>query len=184
MRRLVSALALVLAAVALVAAGCGSGSSNASASGGSTIGGGGGYGSSAGGSGTSAYGGSTGSSGAMSETVAAHGSSLGTILVDGEGKTLYQFESDTPSSSTCNDGCTAVWAPVPGTAKAGSGITASKLGTIRRSDGSMQASYAGHPLYWYEGDTAAGDTNGEGLDDFGAEWYAIAPSGSAVKSDS
>jgi len=176
-------LALVLTAVAVVAAGCGSGSSNASAAGGSTTSSAGGYGSPAGGSGTSAYGGSTGSSGAMSETVAAHGSSLGTILVDGQGKTLYLFESDTPSSSSCDSGCTVVWPPVLGTPKAGSGIAAAKLGTIRRSDGSMQATYAGHPLYWYEGDTAAGDTNGQGLDDFGAEWYAIAPSGAAVTSD-
>jgi predicted lipoprotein with Yx(FWY)xxD motif len=165
-------------AIAAIAAGCGSSSSGSSASpsagtsaSGSPMGSGYGYGSPAK---------APSSSGAV--TVKAASSPLGTILVDSEGKTLYLFEADSPNMSNCSGGCTAVWPPVTtsGKATAGAGVSAGMLGTAKRSDGSMEVTYAGHPLYWFEGDTKAGDTNGEGLTDFGGAWYAVSPAGKAV----
>ena len=171
--------ALVFAALTLtiLAAACGSGSgSNASATPGSTT--------ASSGTGGGLYGGggsSSSSSGAL--TVKTASSSLGTILVDQDGKTLYLFEADHGPTSTCSGGCAAAWPPATttGSPTAGCGATASKLGMTKRSDGSEQVTYNGHPLYWYAGDTKAGDTNGQGLDQFGAEWYAVSPAGAAVK---
>jgi predicted lipoprotein with Yx(FWY)xxD motif len=106
-------------------------------------------------------------------------SPLGTILVDQDGKTLYLFEADSMNKSNCSGGCLALWPAVmaDGKATAGSGVSAGMIGT---ATGSSQVTYAGHPLYWFSGDTAAGDTNGEGLTDFGGAWYAVSPAGKAV----
>jgi hypothetical protein len=86
--------------------------------------------------------------------------------------------------STCSTACTTAWPPltVTGAAKAGSGVTAGDLGTITRSDGTKQVTYAGHPLYYFAGDHSAGQTNGEGSHGFGAPWYVVAPSGKQVTS--
>jgi len=166
----VSALAFGIA----VAACGGSSSSNsssppASGTNASASGGAGGYG----------YGGGGGSSAASAVTLKAVSSPLGTILVDQDGKTLYLFEADSKDKSNCSGGCLNLWPPIManGKATAGSGVTAGMIGT---ATGSSQVTYAGHPLYWFSGDTKAGDTNGEGLDDFGGEWYAISPAGKAV----
>jgi predicted lipoprotein with Yx(FWY)xxD motif len=114
----------------------------------------------------------------------ADNSDLGqTILVDGQGKTLYLFEKDTGTQSQCSGECANDWPPYTTNGKptAGSGIDASKLGTTKRSDGSTQVTFDGHPLYHFEGDQSAGDINGNGTTAFGAEWYAVQPSGDTAE---
>lgn len=128
--------------------------------------------------------GSSGSTGAPSgggaATVAvADNPQLGEILVDGEGRTLYLFEKDESNASNCNGKCARVWPPytTKGGPKAGEGAEAAKLGALKRDDGSTQVTYNGAPLYLYANDTEAGEANGNELDQFGAEWYALHPSG-------
>lgn len=132
------------------------------------------------GSGTTAGGSQQQTSGAA--TVKASSGSLGTILVDGNGRTIYLFAKDSGPISRCSGACLANWPAVTthGAPQAGGGVTASKLGSARRGDGTTQVTYAGHPLYTYSGDGAAGDTNGQGVDAFGARWYVLAPSGAEV----
>ena len=144
----------------------------AAACGGNGSGGGGIYG--GGGSPTSAQSGVA--------TVTATSTKLGTILVDGSGRTLYLFEKDQPDKSACTDACADAW-PVDtssGTPKAGSGVKASLLGTITRSDNTTQVTYNHHPLYYYSGDSGAGQQNGQGLNAFGAAWFVVAPAGGKV----
>ena len=119
---------------------------------------------------------------AGSGTVRVADSALGKILVDAQGKTLYLFEQDTGTKSTCSGGCATAWPPLRATAKptAGSGAQASLLATTARSDGKPQVTYNGHPLYYYQGDSNAGDTNGQAVDAFGAPWYVLSPSGDAI----
>jgi predicted lipoprotein with Yx(FWY)xxD motif len=115
-------------------------------------------------------------------TVSATSTSLGMVLVDGSGRTLYLFEKDQPNQSACAGACAAAW-PVDqtsGTPKAGSGVTASMLGTIKRSDNTTQVTYNKHPLYYYAGDSGAGQHNGQGINAFGAAWFAVGPAGGAV----
>jgi predicted lipoprotein with Yx(FWY)xxD motif len=109
---------------------------------------------------------------------------LGKVLVDSRGRTLYLFKKDTGARSSCSGGCAAEWPPAPATAKptAGSGANAQLVGTVRRSDGSPQLTYGGHPLYRYVGDQNSGDTNGQGLSDFGAAWWVVSPAGDEVTS--
>ena len=117
-----------------------------------------------------------------SATVSVADSSLGKILVDSSGKTLYLFQADTGTKSTCSGACATAWPPlrVSGKPTAGSGVKASSLGTTPRSDGQPQVTYNGHPLYGYQGDSGAGDTNGQNINGFGAEWYVLSPSGNAI----
>jgi predicted lipoprotein with Yx(FWY)xxD motif len=112
--------------------------------------------------------------------VANHGA--GPMLVDGSGRTLYLWEADTGSQSMCSGACAQGWPPLTTTAgvRAGHGVDANLLGTTKRADGGRQVTYAGHPLYLFAGDTAAGHLNGQGSDAFGADWWAVAPSGSAI----
>jgi predicted lipoprotein with Yx(FWY)xxD motif len=106
---------------------------------------------------------------------------LGTILVDDSGRTLYLWEADRTARSTCDGACAQAWPPLTtsGAARAAGGAQATLLGTVRRSDGTMQVTYAQHPLYYYSGDTAAGQTSGQNSDGFGAEWYVVTPTGAA-----
>jgi predicted lipoprotein with Yx(FWY)xxD motif len=115
-------------------------------------------------------------------TVDVRSTSLGKILVDSQGRTLYLFKKDTGTKSTCSGACAAAWPPftTSGKPKAESGVKASLLGTTARSDGSTEVTYNGHPLYYYAGDQGPGDTTGQGLDQFGAEWYVLSPAGSQV----
>jgi predicted lipoprotein with Yx(FWY)xxD motif len=109
--------------------------------------------------------------------------SLGRVLVDSHGRTLYLFEADHGTSSSCYGSCAGVWPPltVPGkAAAAGSGVTASKLGASARKDGSAIVTYSGHPRYTYAGDQKPGDVKGQDVDQFGGEWYALSPSGEKV----
>jgi len=104
-------------------------------------------------------------------------STLGEIVVDADGATLYLFVPDAQGESTCYDQCEANWPPVVGTVQAGEGVDASLLGTTTRTDGAVQVTFNGWPLYHFGGDTAVGDTNGQGLNEV---WWVVSPSGDAV----
>ena len=106
-----------------------------------------------------------------------------TVLTDAKGLTVYSFVPDTSSKSNCNGSCATYWPPVKGPVTAGSGVTG-QLGTITRSDGSTQATYAGHPLYTYVGDTAPGQAKGNGLNLSGGVWHEITVSGGAAPAPS
>ena len=110
---------------------------------------------------------------------------LGTFLVGPNGKTLYLFEKDKTKKSTCNDACATAWPPLltTGKPKAAGKAKKSLLGTTKRSDGKTQVTYKGHPLYYFVQDKKAGDTAGEGVDGFGAEWYVLAPNGKKIEDD-
>jgi predicted lipoprotein with Yx(FWY)xxD motif len=107
---------------------------------------------------------------------------LGKVLVDSGGRTLYLFEKDSGGASRCASACAAGWPPLRANGKplGGSGLTASKLGTTPRSDGKPQVTYNGHPLYRFAGDAKPGDTNGQRLTAFGAAWFAVSGTGTAV----
>ena len=166
------AAALTVLALALVAAGCGSSddsnSNSTSASGGGVYGGGG----------SATKPASSSGSGVVSVD---DNAKLGQIIVDSQGNTLYYFLKDKQNggSSACSGACAQVWTPytASGSPKAQNGASASMLGTIKRDDGSTQVTYNGWPLYTYTGDSKPGDTNGNDLDQFGAEWYALTPAG-------
>lgn len=118
--------------------------------------------------------------------VSAAQSSLGKIIVDGQGRTLYLFEKDSRGRSACSGTCAMYWPPLitHGKPIAGRGLKSSLLGTIRWANGARQVTFAGHPLYRYALDTKAGQTNGEGLQDFGAGWDALSPAGKKIESGS
>lgn len=113
-------------------------------------------------------------------------SSLGKIIVDSRGRTLYLFEKDSHGRSACSGTCATYWPPVVTRGKpvAGRGLKSSLLGTIRRANGARQVTYAGHPLYRYVLDTKAGQTNGEGLQDFGAGWDVLSAAGKKIEGGS
>ena len=154
-------LAAGLVALAVAVAGCGGGG-----------GGGGAYG--------AAHATTPPSGGKASVKLAS--TKLGRVLVDAKGRTLYLFEADKGPMSACAGACASVWPPLKTTGKpsAGAGVTASKLGTTKRSDGATEVTYNGHPLYTYAGDSAPGQTSGQGLDDYGAEWYALSAGGDKI----
>jgi predicted lipoprotein with Yx(FWY)xxD motif len=109
-------------------------------------------------------------------------SSLGQILVDAQGRTLYLFGKDIGTQSECTGECAANWPPLrdQGQPTVGTGATASLVGTTQRSDGAPQVTYNGHPVYMFSGDQQPGDTNGEGLTAFGGSWFAISPAGNQI----
>src|SRR3954470_15448868 len=121
-----------------------------------------------------------------SATVSVANTGLGKILVDSQGRTLYLFAQDTGTKSTCSGGCATAWPALRASGKptAGGGAKASLLGTTPRSDGKPQVTYNGHPLYYYQGDSKAGDTNGQGVNGFGAPWYALAADGNEITATS
>jgi predicted lipoprotein with Yx(FWY)xxD motif len=155
---LAAAVAVPLAAVVL--AGCGGGSSNAS----------------------SPAAPPKTASGSAATIGVANNNSLGKILVNSKGDTVYLFQKDTSTKSTCTGGCAAQWPPVRATGKptVGSGLSAGRIGTTPRSDGKPQVTYDGHPLYLFAGDSSAGDATGQGINAYGALWYVVSPSGAAV----
>jgi predicted lipoprotein with Yx(FWY)xxD motif len=112
------------------------------------------------------------------------GSRLGRILVNSNGRTLYLFKADSSTKSACIGPCATAWPPLlaTGKPKAGSGLTASKLGTIARPGGKRQVTYNGHPLYLFIKDQKRGQTNGQGVTAFGASWFAVSPAGKQVSS--
>jgi predicted lipoprotein with Yx(FWY)xxD motif len=116
-------------------------------------------------------------------TVSISRSELGRVLVDGQGRTLYLFERDKHGKSACTGPCATAWPPLIASGKplASAGARASLLGTTKRADGRLQVTYNHHPLYTFVKDTAKGQTNGENLDAFGAEWYAVSSAGVKVE---
>jgi predicted lipoprotein with Yx(FWY)xxD motif len=108
---------------------------------------------------------------------------LGRVLTDGRGRTLYLFEADSGPSSTCYGACATAWPPLltAGAPTAGPGVRASLLGTTKRRDGRTQVTYRGHPLYSFVRDEQAGQSRGQGLDGFGAEWYVLGVNGAKIQ---
>ncbi|HUB42369.1 MAG TPA: hypothetical protein VMA72_26250 [Streptosporangiaceae bacterium] len=120
--------------------------------------------------------------GASSVTIKTMHTSKGTVLVNSHGRTLYWFVKDTAGKSNCTGSCATYWPPVIGTAVAAAGKTLPHgFGTIKRANGQTQATYDGHPLYTYSGDTAAGQANGNGLNASGGLWWAATPSGTKLR---
>jgi predicted lipoprotein with Yx(FWY)xxD motif len=150
-----------LAGIALIAAACGSSSGGTSGSGGSASA-------------------SAASPAAASSTALKTAKISGaTVLTNARGFTLYWFAPDTATKSNCNGSCAHYWPPVKGPATAGSGVTGT-LATIKRSDGSVQATWNGHPLYTYISDTAPGQAKGNGLNLSGGVWHEVTISGAAA----
>jgi predicted lipoprotein with Yx(FWY)xxD motif len=183
-RKTLAALALPVLAALVLLAGCGGSGSNYGGEGSNTTSGTSGngatgsessgrYGSSAATEGASASGAATVSTGSAS--------GVGTVLVDSKGMTLYYFEKDKKGGkpSACNGPCAEGWPPLTtsGAAQAMKGVKSSMLGTIKRSDGTTQVTYAGWPLYTYVGDTQPGEDNGTDSKAFGAAWYPLHPNG-------
>lgn len=104
-------------------------------------------------------------------------SELGTILVDGEGMTLYLFTQDSPDTSVCFDDCLAAWPILEGEPSAGGGADDSLLGSFEREDGTIQATYDGWPLYYFAQDQAPGDVTGQAVNDV---WWVVNTDGEAV----
>ncbi len=117
-------------------------------------------------------------------TIRVANSRLGRILVDSTGHTLYLFKADSAAKSACFGACAVAWPPLLATHKptAGSGLTASKLGTIARSGANQQVTYDGHPLYLFIKDKKPGQTTGQGVTAFGAAWFAVSPAGNRISS--
>ena len=153
------AAGVLLASAALVAAGCSSSGSSSSAAQ------------------------PTAPASAAAATVNTGTSSLGAILTDASGHSLYLFEKDTGTKPTCYGACAQGWPPLltTGTPVAGAGASASLLGTVKRTDGTVQVTYAGHPLYYFVADAKPGDTKGEGLQAFGAGWDLVSPAGKKIE---
>lgn len=117
-------------------------------------------------------------------------SEYGDYVTDGKGMSLYMFEADSQgggssqAKSTCKGYCATVWPPliVQDPAQAGGDkVQADRIGTVERDDGTMQVTYGGWPVYYYNKDQNPGDTNGQDVDSFGAEWYLVAPSGDKIE---
>jgi predicted lipoprotein with Yx(FWY)xxD motif len=110
-------------------------------------------------------------------------SSYGRVLFDGRGFALYAFTHDTKGKSTCAGACAKAWPPylVKNAAKAGAGTRARLLGTTRRSDGSLQVTYKGQPLYYYVGDRSAGQILCQNVTEFGGVWLVVRPDGGLVR---
>jgi predicted lipoprotein with Yx(FWY)xxD motif len=116
-------------------------------------------------------------------TLALRTTSLGKVLVDSKGRTLYLFGADTKKNqSNCASACAGNWPPAKAPSKptVGRGVSKHKLKVIKRDDGTKQLSYAGHPLYRYVGDQKPGDVTGQDLDAFGGLWHVVAGSGKAI----
>ena len=173
MKRL-ALLAFAPAATAVVIAGCGGGGGNAQNKGQ------GAYGAAPTTGSKATY--NAGAAPGTGATVALAKLKVGTALVDGQGRTLYLFEADKGSTSTCNGACASLWPPATTSGKptAAPGVDAAKLGTTKRSDGKLEVTYNGHPLYRYAPDTKAGDVTGQGLNQFGAPWYVLAATGNKI----
>jgi predicted lipoprotein with Yx(FWY)xxD motif len=175
--RTLPAIAVLATGALLVISGCG-GSSNSGSSGGGAYGSGGETETTAAKSQNASS-----ESGGGGVVAVAKSPELGTaILVDSKGFTLYDFHKDKGTKSACYGACAGTWPPLTtsGAAQAMKGAEASKLGTTKRSDGTVQVTYAGHPLYTYVADTKPGEAKGNDFSSFGAQWYALTPSGEEV----
>ena len=154
------AAALSLIALALIVAGCGGSSSSSSSA-------------------SQPASNSASSSGSATTVSASESPELGMVLVDSEGFTVYTFAKDKGVTSSCYGACAEAWPPVIASGKpvAGEGATSSELGTTKRKDGTVQVTYAGHPLYTFVEDKKPGEANGNGVSAFGAQWRALKGNG-------
>jgi predicted lipoprotein with Yx(FWY)xxD motif len=118
----------------------------------------------------------------QSATIGVSNASLGNVLVDARGFTLYLFQRDSGTTSTCSGACAIDWPPLRATGKptVGSGAKPSLVASTDRRDGTTQITYNGHPVYVFSRDQEPGDTNGQGVDAFGGLWYAVSPAGDPV----
>ena len=116
------------------------------------------------------------------QVAVASNSKFGQILVDSKGMTLYLFVADTGTSSTCYTQCATIWPPLltTGTPQAGTGTNGSLLGTTTRTDGMVEVTCNGHPLYYFFKDKAPGDATGQGVNGFGGLWWVVSPAGVAI----
>ena len=107
---------------------------------------------------------------------------LGRILVDSRGITLYDFPPDKGTTSVCYSACAALWPPLltHGKPVAGTGVHAALLGTTKLKDGKLEVTYNGHPLYYWVGDHKPGQTTGQGLKQFGGPWWVLTPAGKEI----
>jgi predicted lipoprotein with Yx(FWY)xxD motif len=110
---------------------------------------------------------------------------FGKYLTDAEGMSLYLFEADGKLNSTCYEACAQAWPPLvtEGEPTAGEGLDKGMLATFERTDGSTQVAYNGRPLYYFARDGSAGDTKGQDIEGFGAEWYLVSPEGEKVEEE-
>lgn len=185
------ALLAVLAVAAIVVAGCGGGSGTSSSYGGSSSkeeassgnedasnesssGPGNRYG-----NGSESKSASSESGGGAMVVSLGNAQKLGMILVDSNGMTVYDFHKDKGTTSSCYGPCAEGWPPVltEGEPEVGNGASSSKLGTTERKDGTMQVTYAGHPLYTFVADKNPGEANGNDVSAFGGQWYALKGNG-------
>jgi predicted lipoprotein with Yx(FWY)xxD motif len=116
-------------------------------------------------------------------TVRPRHTSLGTVLADAKGRTLYLFTKDKTTESTCSGACAVNWPPAAAGHKptVGDGLDDAALGTAKRADGKVQVTYAGRPLYRFAGDAGKpGSVKGQGLDAFGGKWYVVGTGGKAI----
>lgn len=121
--------------------------------------------------------------GAGSVGVQAHSSRFGSVLFDQRGFVVYGFTADSPTASKCYGACAKAWPPVlvKGSARALKGIDRTKLGSVARRGGARQVTYAGHPLYYYVGDTKANQILCQNVREFGGLWLVVAPTGKLVR---
>jgi predicted lipoprotein with Yx(FWY)xxD motif len=126
--------------------------------------------------------GTTSAQSAQPAAVKVASSKLGKVLVNAQGRTLYMFSKDSGTTSECTGACPMAWPPLmaTGTPTAGSGASASLLGTTSLSGGGQQVTYNGHPLYLFVKDAKPGDVNGEGVTAFGGSWFAVTAAGNRV----
>lgn len=165
------AAAGALLAVALLVAACG-GSSSKTTNNNTT-----------GAAAASTGGGSSGGS-TRAVSISTASGSVGAHLVGASGRAIYLWEADHGNKSTCSGACAQAWPPVTSkaAAKAAGAAKPADLGTTTRKDGTKQVTYKGHPLYYFFQDTAAGQTNGQGSNAFGAKWWLVTPAGTAITS--
>ena len=126
---------------------------------------------------------SSAASSTTAATLSAHSSRYGRILFDGRGRVLYLFARDRGGRSSCYGACAKAWPPflTKGAPRALAGVNAKLLGTTKRSDGTLQVTYAKHPLYYFSEDTKPGQITCQNVSNFGALWLVVAPSGEAVR---
>jgi predicted lipoprotein with Yx(FWY)xxD motif len=124
-----------------------------------------------------------GSSTKAAASVTIRGSDYGRILFDGRGRALYAFTRDTARKSNCSGACARAWPPylVTGRVRAGAGVSASLIGTIRRADGKRQVTVAGRPVYFYVGDRKPGQVLCQNVREYGGLWLVIRPNGRLVR---
>ena len=132
--------------------------------------------------GAPAVAGTSASSATTKTSVSTRHTALGTFLIDSKGRTLYLFQKDKKNLSKCSGKCATAWPPAlaPHGVIAKGAVQKKLLSRIHRADGTWQITYNGHPLYRYIGDTKAGQTHGQGLTQFGANWYVVQPNGNKI----